>query len=246
MSPVCAPPRTTAAIVDYARELAAGGATLIQYRNKVGNTREMLSDAREIRRALGRGVTLIMNDRADICIAAGYEGVHVGQDDLSPEGARTVIGPGRILGVSTHNLEQLQEAEAGPADYIAFGPVFATSSKRNPDPIVGLEGIRVARAATRKPLIAIGGITRANARSVIEAGADSVAVIADLLSSPAKVAEGILPAIGVVFTNGKIGPGSHGRQPYHHRSRQAVRPALHSRAQNHSLGPARLARRRHE
>ncbi len=184
-----APLRTTSAIVDYAKDLAAGGATFIQYRNKVGSTREMLSHAREIRRALGTGVTLIMNDRADICLAAGYEGVHVGQDDLSPEGARTVIGPERILGVSTHNLEQLREADAGPADYIAFGPVFATSSKRNPDPIVGLEGIREARAATRKPLVAIGGITRANARSAIDAGADSVAVIADLLSSPTKVAE---------------------------------------------------------
>jgi thiamine-phosphate pyrophosphorylase len=184
-----APLRTTAAIVDYAKDLAAGGATFIQYRNKVGSTREMLSHARELRRALGAGVTLIMNDRADICLAAGYEGVHVGQDDLSPEGARTVIGPGRILGVSTHNLEQLHEADAGPADYIAFGPVFATSSKRNPDSIVGLEGIRQARAATKKPLVAIGGITRANARSVIDAGANSIAVIADLLSSPAKVAE---------------------------------------------------------
>ena len=187
-----APLRTTAAIVDYAKDLAAGGATLIQYRNKVGTTREMLSHARELRRVLGDGVTLIMNDRADICIAAGYNGVHVGQDDLSPEGARIVIGPERVLGVSTHNLEQLQEADAGPADYIAFGPVFATSSKRNPDAIVGLDGIRQARAATKKPLVAIGGITRANARSVIDAGADSVAVIADLLSSPTKVAEEFL------------------------------------------------------
>lgn len=187
-----APLRTTAAIVDYAKDLAAGGATLIQYRNKVGTTREMLSHARELRRVLGDGVTLIMNDRADICIAAGYNGVHVGQDDLSSEGARIVIGPERVLGVSTHNLEQLQEADAGPADYIAFGPVFATSSKRNPDAIVGLDGIRQARAATKKPLVAIGGITRANARSVIDAGADSVAVIADLLSSPTKVAEEFL------------------------------------------------------
>ena len=152
----------------------------------------MLIQARELRRVLGNGVTLIMNDRADICIAANYEGVHVGQDDLSAEGARTVIGPGRILGVSTHNLQQLQEADAGPADYIAYGPVFATLSKRRPDPLVGLEGIRAARAATQKPLVAIGGITRANARSVIDAGADSVAVISDLLSSPTKVAEEFL------------------------------------------------------
>jgi thiamine-phosphate pyrophosphorylase len=187
-----APLRTTAAIVDYARDLASGGATFIQYRNKVGTTREMLNDVREMRRVLGDGVTLIMNDRADICIAADLQGVHVGRHDLSPEGARTVIGSSRILGVSTHNLEQLREADAGPADYIAFGPVFATSSKRNPDPVVGLDGIRAARAATKKPLVAIGGITRANAHSVIDAGADSVAVIAELLSSPAKVAEEFL------------------------------------------------------
>ena len=191
-----APLRTTAAIVDYARELAAGGATFIQYRNKVGTTREMLGHARELRLALGDGVTLIMNDRADICIAAGFEGVHVGQDDLSPEGARTVIGPSRVLGISTHNLEQLKEADAGPADYIAYGPVFPTSGKRNPDPVVGLEGIRAARAATKKPLVAIGGITRANARSVIEAGADSVAVISDLLRDPRKSAEEFLRVLG--------------------------------------------------
>jgi thiamine-phosphate pyrophosphorylase len=188
-----APPlRTTAAMVDYARDLAAGGATLIQYRNKVGPTREMLAHAREIRHVLDDGIMLIMNDRADICIAADFRGVHVGQDDLSPEGARAVIGPDRIVGASTHNLEQLREADAGPADYIAIGPVFKTSSKHNPDPVVGLEGIRAARAATKKPLVAIGGITRANARSVIDAGADSVAVIAELLTSPSKVAEEFL------------------------------------------------------
>lgn len=184
-----APPlRTSAAIVEYALDLAAGGATLIQYRNKVGTTREMMTHARELRRALSDGVTLIMNDRADVCIAAEFNGVHVGQDDLSPEGVRTVIGGSRILGVSSHTLEQLKEADAGPADYVAFGPVFTTSSKRPHDPVVGIEGIRAARAATKKPLVAIGGITRANARSVIDAGADSVAVISDLLSSPTKVA----------------------------------------------------------
>jgi thiamine-phosphate pyrophosphorylase len=187
-----APLRTTAAIVDYTRDLVSGGATLIQYRNKVGSTREMLTQAREIRHILDNTVSLIMNDRADICLAADFQGVHVGQDDLSPEGARAVIGVTRVLGVSTHNLEQLREADAGPADYIAFGPVFKTSSKRNPDPVVGLEGIRAARAATKKPLVAIGGVTRANARSVIDAGADSVAVIADLLSSPAKNVEEFL------------------------------------------------------
>jgi thiamine-phosphate pyrophosphorylase len=188
-----APPlRTTDAIVEYARELAAGGVTLLQYRNKAGTTREMLDHARAIRSALGDGATLIMNDRADICIAADFDGVHVGQEDLSPQGARTVIGDSKILGVSTHNLEQLREADAGPADYVAYGPVFATSSKQNPDPVVDIEGVSAARAATKKPLVAIGGITRANARSVIEAGADSVAVISDLLTAPSKVAEEFL------------------------------------------------------
>ncbi len=188
-----APPlRTVASIVAFARDLAAGGVKVLQYRNKEGSTREMLSHAREIRRVLGHDVTLIMNDRADICIAAGYDGVHVGQDDLSPEGARMVIGDQRILGVSTHNLQQLKEADAGPADYIAFGPVFSTASKRHADPVVGLEGLRTARAATRKPLVAIGGITRRNVQSVLETGADSAAVISELLSSPRKVAEEFL------------------------------------------------------
>jgi thiamine-phosphate pyrophosphorylase len=184
--------RTTSVIVDFASQLAAGGATLIQYRNKEGNAREMLSHARELRRVLGDGIKLIMNDRADLCLAAGFDGVHVGQDDLSPEAARKLIGPDRILGVSTHNLEQLGEAEQSPADYIALGPVFATTSKRNPDPVVGVEGIRAARAVTTKPLIAIGGITRVNARSVIDAGGDSVAVIGDLLSSPQSAAQQFL------------------------------------------------------
>lgn len=185
-----APPlRTTDAIVEYARDLAAGGATLIQYRNKEGSTRQMVTHAREIKRMLDRKITLIMNDRADLCIAVGFDGVHVGQDDLQPDGARLVVGRDRVVGVSTHNIGQAREADGSTADYVAIGPVFATHSKRHPDPPVGLEGVRAARAATSKPLVAIGGITRANAKSVIEAGADCVAVISDLLSSPRKAAE---------------------------------------------------------
>jgi len=115
--------------------------------------------------------------------------VHVGQEDLSPAGTRRVIGPDRILGVSTHNPEQLQQADASAADYLAIGPVFGTSSKENPDPVVGLDGVRRARSLTKKPLVAIGGITRENARRVIEAGADSVAVISDLSREPRKSAE---------------------------------------------------------
>jgi len=175
-----------------AEELAAAGVTLLQYRDKSGNARRMLQEARELRARLGASVKLIMNDRADLCLAAGFDGLHIGQDDLSPESARHIIDPTRWLGVSTHNPEQLAEADKTSADYLAIGPVFATSSKANPDPVVGLEGVRRARELTGKPLVAIGGITRANARSVIEAGADAVAVISDLLLDPGKSAEEFL------------------------------------------------------
>ncbi len=173
---------TIGAIASYARALIAGGTRLIQYRNKTGSAREMLSQARELKRiAAESNVRLVMNDRADLCVAATFDGVHVGQDDLSPVAARLIVGDRRWVGVSTHNPVQVRQADAWPVDYIAVGPVFGTASKANPDPVIGLAGVRDARALTRKPLVAIGGITRANARSVIDAGADSVAVISDLL-----------------------------------------------------------------
>ena len=184
------------ALFSAAEELLAGGVTLLQYRNKSGNAREMLEQARELKRRLGASIRLIMDDRADLCLAAGFAGVHVGQEDLSPEGARKVIGGRLWLGVSTHNPEQVREADKTSADYVAIGPVFSTSSKANPDPVVDLEGVRNARALTRKPLVAIGGINRANCRSVIEAGADSVAVISDLMREPRKSAEDFFRILG--------------------------------------------------
>jgi thiamine-phosphate pyrophosphorylase len=194
LDPACFP--DAAGMFAAAEQLAAAGCTLLQYRNKSGNARQMLDEARQLRARLGANVKLIMNDRADLCLAAQYDGLHVGQDDLSPESARHIIGPDRWLGVSTHNPEQLADADKTSADYLAIGPVFATSSKANPDPVVGLEGVRRARELTRKPLVAIGGITRANARSVIDAGADAVAVISDLLREPRKSAEEFLRVLG--------------------------------------------------
>jgi thiamine-phosphate pyrophosphorylase len=203
----------TQTLLTTAIALASAGVTLIQYRNKSGNARVMLEQVRELRLIFPKtqnqnphfsqkqgemghpssnSVRLIMNDRADLSLAADFDGVHVGQDDLSPESVRKIIGSHLWLGVSTHNPEQLSEADLTSADYLAIGPVFATSSKEKPDPVVGLEGVRRARALTRKPLVAIGGITRANAASVIEAGADSVAVISDLLREPGKSAEEFL------------------------------------------------------
>jgi thiamine-phosphate pyrophosphorylase len=176
-------------LVVYVEQLKQGGCTLVQYRDKSGSARVTLNQARELKKLLGGAVKLIMNDRADLCLAADFDGVHVGQDDLSPESVRRIIGPDRWLGVSTHNPEQLRQADLTSADYLAIGPVFATSSKQKPDPVVGLDGVRRARQLTRKPLVAIGGITRAKAASVIEAGADAVAVISDLIRDPRKSAE---------------------------------------------------------
>jgi thiamine-phosphate pyrophosphorylase len=197
---------STQVLIIFVDELVAGGCTLLQYRNKNGNARAMLEQMGELRKrspaelalSLPKGAPaphvpkLIMNDRGDLCLAAEFDGVHVGQDDLSPESVRRTIGPDRWLGVSTHTAAQLQEADRTSADYLAIGPVFSTSSKEKPDPVVGLEGVRRARQLTRKPLVAIGGITRANAASVIEAGADSVAVISDLIREPRKSAEEFL------------------------------------------------------
>ncbi len=188
--------RDTEAVCASATEMAAGGVTLLQYRNKSGNARQMLEQARELKRLLGDAVKLIMNDRADLCLAAGFDGVHLGQDDLSPEGARKVIGKNLWLGVSTHNPEQLARADHSTADYLAIGPVFSTRSKADPDPVIGLDGVRQARALTRKPLVAIGGITRENCRLVIEAGADAVAVISDLIREPRKSAEEFFRILG--------------------------------------------------
>jgi thiamine-phosphate pyrophosphorylase len=175
-------------VCSHALALADAGCTLMQYRAKRLNVREVLAQVRELRRLLP-GITLIMNDRADICLAAGFEGVHVGQDDLSPEGARHVLGAERIVGFSTHNTKQMTDALTKPVDYLAIGPIFATGSKQNAEPVLGVAGVSELRrlldkSARALPLVAIGGITRANAEAVLKAGADSVAVIGDISRSP--------------------------------------------------------------
>ncbi len=153
---------------------------MLQIRHKGHWPRALFEEAGRIRRLCEQsGATLIINDRADIALLLGA-GLHVGQDDLPPAEARRLIGPVATLGYSTHNAEQLAAAAGEPATYLAIGPMFATQSKLNPDPVVGIETLRTLRSLTSKPLVAIGGITRQNARSVLEAGADSVAVIADL------------------------------------------------------------------
>ena len=204
-----AQPDPIMAIARYADELISAGATLVQLRDKSQpeQPRRFLSCARELRRVTLDRATLIINDRFDICLAADADGVHLGQDDLSPAAARRIFdsktfdqikdGKTRIIGFSTHNLAQVIAADALPIDYIAIGPVFATGSKANPDPVVGLEGVRQARRVTKKPLVAIGGITRQNCSQVKAAGgADAVAVISDLLESPAKAVADFLRVLG--------------------------------------------------
>ena len=155
---------------------------MIQYRDKKGSPRQLFDASRQLaERARECHTIFIVNDRADVALLAGADGAHLGQDDLPIELARRLLRPGMIVGSSTHSITQVEEADRSSADYVALGPIFPTQSKERPDPTVGLEGVRVARKVTGKPLVAIGGITVENACSVIEAGADAVAVISDLL-----------------------------------------------------------------
>jgi thiamine-phosphate pyrophosphorylase len=168
----------------YAESLAESGVELIQYRNKRISSGSYLRISQALVAQLRpRGVRFIVNDRPDIAALAGAYGVHVGQQDLSPEQARAVCGSDSCVGVSTHTLEQVREAEAATADYVAVGPIFPTVTKSKPDPVVGTEFIREARRLTRKPLVAIGGITLDRAEEVFRAGADSLAVARDLLTN---------------------------------------------------------------
>jgi thiamine-phosphate pyrophosphorylase len=173
---------TTGSIEDTAEKLIEAGVLALQYRNKKGSAREVLAIARRLAGVVRpRGVSFFVNDRADIAQLSGASGVHVGQEDLGVEQARAVIGAEGWIGLSTHNETQFRAAVETSADYIAVGPVFGTTTKDNPDPVVGTELVRSVRGLTKKPIVAIGGITLERAAGVIEAGADSVAVISDIL-----------------------------------------------------------------
>ena len=169
---------------------ADGGATLVQLRDKHASASDFYNQAKAaLEVANQRGVQLVINDRVDIALALGT-GVHLGQDDLPPEAARKLLGDDAIIGYSTHSLSQIQQAAKLPVDYLAIGPVFPTSTKENPDPVVGLEGVRLARQALGdSPLVGIGGISEVNAREVIAAGADSVALIHALLVNAQKISK---------------------------------------------------------
>jgi thiamine-phosphate pyrophosphorylase len=215
---------------EFAAELAAAGVRMVQYRDKRGGPREVLRGAAAVSKAFaGVECVLVMNDRADLAVLAGWRAVHVGQGDMAVEDARRVLG-GKgevrerdvrdvfamyamgVVGVSTHTVEQVRASckptsqnrdvghpypGEGP-DYVAIGPVFATGTKMDAEPVVGLEGVRRARALTKRPLVAIGGITLANARSVVEAGADSVAVIGGLFVEGRTVGDAVRDFVRVL------------------------------------------------
>jgi len=173
-----------------AEAMLEGGAAILQLRHKGHFSRRIFEQAERIAELCRRaGALFIVDDRADIARLLGA-GVHLGQEDLAPQLARKILGPEAVIGYSTHNAEQLEAAATEPVDYVALGPIFETSSKQKPDPVVGLEQLAAWRPLTRRPLVAIGGITRANALAVLEAGADSVAVISDLVPEPC-TAEGL-------------------------------------------------------
>src|ERR1700680_3304645 len=175
---------TTSELV-LAETLAGSGVELIQYRNKKAPSRELFEISLRLSTAMAQpGVRFIVNDRPDIALLSGAGGVHVGQEDLGVEEARAICGAERWVGVSTHTLEQVAAADRTSAEYIAFGPIFPTTTKQNPDAVVGTELLRRARQITKKPLVAIGGINLERAAEVYGAGADSLAVVRDLICAP--------------------------------------------------------------
>ncbi len=175
-------------LVETAAAMLDAGVRILQIRHKGLWSGSVFENARQVALLCRQaGATLIVNDRADIAKLLGA-GLHLGQDDLVPRDARALLGDGPLIGYSSHNRTQLRDAAAEPVDYVALGPIFITSSKPNPDAIVGIDELRRCRPLVEKPLVAIGGITRENAQAVFDAGADAVAVIADLLPERAAAA----------------------------------------------------------
>ena len=172
-------------LMDVLTAAAEAGAFLFQYRNKTASIKEAYGEALALRQAAAKaGVLFIVNDRCDLALAVDADGVHLGQEDLPLVLARKVMGPDKLIGISTHNPDQVQEATAGAPDYLGFGPIFTPASKQDHDPVVGIDGLRAIRSLTSLPIFAIGGIRIDHVREVIRAGADGVAIISAILKAP--------------------------------------------------------------
>ena len=187
---------------EQTRRLALGGASIVQVREKALSVREFYNEAKlALKTAREFGVRLIINDRVDIAFAIGAGGIHLGQDDLPPAQARKLLGDQAIIGYSTHNIDQAFNAKTLPVNYIALGPIFATTTKTDTSPVLGLQGLRAIRDAIGDiPLVAIGGITEENAASVLNAGADAVAMIGGLLSKPDEISTRTASLLHSLFT----------------------------------------------
>ena len=189
--------------------LTAGGASFIQLRDKFASAAEFYHAAvHAIDRAHRNDAKIIINDRVDIALACGADGVHLGQDDLGPAHARKLLGPSAIIGFSTHSIKQAMEALQLPIDYVAIGPIFSTTTKEDHDPVIGLDVLRAVRKlAPAFPIVAIGGINRENAPSVIAAGADSVAMISDIISEPSQIETRVRDLLADLDTINIVGNG---------------------------------------
>ena len=172
-------------LVEVLIAAAEAGASLFQYRNKTASMKEAYTEALALRHAAAKaGVLFIVNDRCDLALAVDADGVHLGQGDLPLDLARKVMGPDKLIGISTHNPDQVREAAAGKPDYLGFGPIFKPGSKQDHDSVVGLEGLRTIRSLTSLPVFAIGGIQIDQVGEVVRAGANGVAVISAILKAP--------------------------------------------------------------
>jgi thiamine-phosphate pyrophosphorylase len=175
----------TRSLDDTLRQSVQAGVRVVQYRNKTASMREAYAEGLPLRKlAAELGILFIVNDRCDLALAVDADGVHLGQGDLPLDLARKVMGPEKLIGISTHNPDQVREASAGKPDYLGFGPIFKPGSKQDHDPVVGIEGLRAVRALTSLPVFAIGGITVENVVEVMKAGANGVAVISAILKAP--------------------------------------------------------------
>lgn len=187
---------------EQARQLIEAGATFVQLREKRASARSFLSEAAEARDLFrAAGATLIINDRVDIALAVQADGVHLGQFDMPVEAARRLLGVDAIIGLSTHNLNQVKTALELPINYLAFGPVYPTKTKENPDPIAGITGLRRAKSLARSlPVVAIGGINQSNLQETLAAGADAVAVIAAVLTPASQIAQNLRDLTNIAAT----------------------------------------------
>jgi len=172
-------------LMEVLNTAAAAGAVLFQYRNKTASMKDAYVEALALRQAAAKaGVLFIVNDRCDLALAIDADGIHLGQGDLPLDLARKVMGPEKLIGISTHSPTQVRDATAGKPDYLGFGPIFTPGSKQDHDPVVGLEGLRAIRSLTPLPVFAIGGIYLDRVNDVVRAGADGVAVISAILKAP--------------------------------------------------------------